>query len=133
MYQIFIALIFISPKKSCCGSGFLKNNENIKKLQIMGSLEWQAGQMLTSVVHLQEAQPLLFTLLGELCSNADREVWCSTFYAIIRFAVVSITIAEVADKLAILVSFLSSALLFSLFHTIFQQDVQNLQYHTSTS
>lgn len=70
---------------------------------------------------------------GELCSNADREGQCGTFCAFIRFVVVSITIAEVADKLAILVFFLSSVSLLSLFHTIFQQDVQNHEYHASTS
>lgn len=130
--ECLLLLIFIFPKNCFCGSVFIKNNENIKNLQIMGSLKWQAGQMLTSEVQLWEVQPLLFTLFAELCSNADREVWCGTFCAVIGFVVVSITIAEVADKLSILV-YLSSVLFLSLFHAIFQQDVQNLDYHTSTS
>lgn len=131
--ECLLLLIFMSPKNCCCDSVFLNNNENIKNLQITGSLKWQAGQMLISEVHLFEAQPLLFILLGELCSNADGEVWYGTFCAIIRFVIVLFTIAETADKLAILVFFLSSVLLLSLFHTVFQQDVQNLEYHTSTA
>lgn len=67
-YWMFIDAIFSLSQKLMLWFCFffLKNNENIKNLKIMGSLKRRAGQMLTLEVHLWKTQPVLLTLVSSV-------------------------------------------------------------------